>query len=467
VLFTDNIFLFYFLPAALLLHRLAVGRASGRYPALARVTLFLLTLVFYAYRDVWWIYPFLASVAFDFLWASLLMRTERPAARRLLVGVSIAQNLALLSLFKYRDFLRPWLPWIPELRQDGASLALPAGISFYTFESLSFVIDVYRREITGKLGASDFFGFIGMFPRFIAGPIARYRPIVRQFREYPGMQLERGLPLFAAGLFLKACLADQFAVFVPYAFDQGFDPGFIGAWIGTVSYAMQIYFDFSGYSLMAIGLGLCLGFEFPSNFERPYLAASLRDFWRRWHITLSSWLRDYLYIPLGGGRRGTARTYLNIFITMLLGGMWHGAQWTFVLWGAWHGVLLCVERGAGWDAGRPHPLKRAWVLAGVGFGWILFRASSVPQALYVARSLFAGPGARLGPFDSALLHRHPVSVLAAAFGLVYCFALEGRVDYRLAEYPAHLRGACAFGLIVVSLILLKSTPSTWFLYFTF
>jgi alginate O-acetyltransferase complex protein AlgI len=308
VLFTDGIFLFYFLPAALLLHRLALGRSRGYYPFCAKIVIFVLTLVFYGYRDVWWLIPFLVSVSFDFFWASLLIRAERPALRKALLFASVAQNLSLLALFKYREFLGAYVPFMPSLAQDGLPLALPAGISFYTFESLSFVVDVYRREINSPLRAGDFFAFIGTFPRFIAGPIARYQSIVKQFRQYPGMQLEKGLVLFARGLFLKAVFADQFAVFVPYAFGNGFNGSSLAAVLGVLSYAMQIYFDFSGYSLMAIGLGYCLGFEFPNNFDRPYLATSLRDFWRRWHMTLSSWLRDYLYVPLGGNRRGPLRT---------------------------------------------------------------------------------------------------------------------------------------------------------------
>ncbi len=461
MLFTDSLFLFYFLPAALALHALTTFfRRGPSYNNTSRLLLFFLTLVFYGVKQPWWLLPFFVGILFDFLWASLLMRIERPRARAVILSLSVAQNLTLLGIFKYWDFLGAnlvalfpqWAGRFPHFALGDSPIPMPAGISFYTFESLSFVIDVYRRELIPPRNPLEFFAFIGMFPRFIAGPIVRYKEMTKQFARYGGMQIERGLYQFVHGLFLKVCFADNFALLVDYAFGNPANAGFFGAWIGVIAYTMQIYFDFSGYSMMAIGIGRCLGFEFPANFKTPYLSTSLTDFWRRWHISLSSWLRDYLYRPLGGNKHGTLRTYLNLFLTMLLGGIWHGASWMFVAWGAWHGACLAIERALGLKA------SRARTMLIVMIGWVFFRASSMGDAATILAAMFS-PWRGLALNPEGLLTR-PVSLPFCAAGILYCFWLEPR----LGELK---RAGVAVAMFAVSLVIAFSSMTIPFLYFQF
>ncbi len=473
MLFHTPDFLFYFLPAALLLHRLALaGRRSESYGGLPRVCLLIVTLVFYGWEHPWWLIPFAVSVGGDFLWSTLLVRVQDERVRRRLCALSVVQNLALLGYFKYWDavvvVLDGWFPgtarWLPPHR-----LGLPAGISFYTFESLSYVIDVYRREIVPPRNPLEFFGFMAMFPRFIAGPIVRYRAIHEQFQNYRGMRVWPGLYLFVQGLFLKLCFADSFAFFTGYVTHAPDRIGAAAAWIGALAYTMQIYFDFSGYSLMAIGLGAALGFDFPDNFRRPYAAASLQDFWRRWHISLSTWLRDYLYRPLGGNRGGQLSTYRNIFLTMLLGGLWHGAALKYVVWGAWHGAFLCVERALGWNSPRYSIVGWARTLAIVVTGWVFFFAQDITQAWIILQEMLllrrGGDG-----FSAAALVAHPITTGLCVAGIAYCFILEpwlAAPNRQRGPTGSFREQLLATSLLAASLIIGLSQFTVPFLYFQF
>ncbi len=476
MLFTDSFFLFYFLPSALFALWITNRVASGvGFSMLSKAMLFALTLAFYGCQEVWWLLPFTFCLFFDFVWATLLVRVRSVAMRKVLVALSVAQNLGLLGLFKYWPFIRQSFvaaypasqAFLPNLLFDAHAIVLPAGISFYTFESLSFVIDVYRREVTPPKNILDFAAFIAMFPRFVAGPIVRYREIESQYKSYRGLDLERGFYLFLCGFCLKTLFADHFALFTDYAFANDGHLGFAAAWIGVFAYTLQIYFDFSGYSLMAIGLGWCLGFEFPDNFNRPYVARTLQDFWRRWHMTLSRWLRDYLYIPLGGSRVGPFRTYLNLVLTMAIGGIWHGAGWTFLIWGAWHGVWLALERRFPRLFGERGGQARTFVLVMVG--WVFFRAQNLPQALQVLRAM-ANPLDGLGTFNPSGFQAHPLSLVLCGLGVLYCFFVEPRVRYQLpnTQATAALVGRFALGIaFVFSLILNFSSLTIPFLYFQF
>jgi alginate O-acetyltransferase complex protein AlgI len=478
VLFTDTLFLFYFLPFALFIHWLATLPAlrHREYGNLARASIFALSIAFYGFKSPWWLLPFFVSIVFDFLWASLLHRTERARLRKLWVVLSVVQNLSLLALFKYWDFIGDNLRnlqtgvELPSLNMSPLGrLGLPAGISFYTFESLSFVVDVYRREIEPPRNPLRFFAFIGMFPRFIAGPIVRYKDMVGQFTNYGGMHVQRGLVVFAVGFFLKTCLADSSEVFTAYAFNGTDAPrDALSAWFGVVAYTLQIYLDFSGYSLMATGLGIALGFEFPPNFNRPYVASSMSDFWRRWHISLSTWLRDYLYIPLGGSRRGEARTQINLMLTMLIGGLWHGASWLFVLWGAWHGLWLALERSVSAFARLPLWLNRARVLLQVMVGWVFFRAANLAECKAVLRGLVSFRGRE---FNASGLVANPMHVGFFVLAAVYCFGLEPRLPWPLWKgtgEPTFGRSLLAAALIGLSVLVATSAVEPIpFLYFQF
>ncbi|MCB9254141.1 MAG: MBOAT family protein [Bdellovibrionaceae bacterium] len=452
------------------MHRLALVKSKrGEYGNLARLVLFALTAIFYGIKQPWWLIPFGVCIGFDFLWATLLTRCTRSGTRKLICGFSVVQNLSLLSAFKYWDPIqRSLAAHFPEFPIPAHGLEMPPGISFYTFESLSFVIDVYRRHVTPPKNPLEFFAFIGMFPRFVAGPIVRYREMASQFVDYRGMQLGLGLFLFCIGLFYKSCFGDSFAVFTHYAFGHATAPTLPEAWLGSLAYTMQIYFDFAGYSLMAIGLGRCLGFVFPDNFRTPYLARDLQEFWRRWHISLSTWLRDYLYIPLGGNRNGTLKTYRNIFLTMLLGGIWHGAGLNFLVWGAWHGFFLCLER---WFR---FPLKnlsvfnaRAVTFLTVLGGWVFFKASTFQEALRVLSAL---GNVRHLSWNTEALYTNPVAAGFCGLGLIYCFFVEKHVDlsqvsnWKNVPLRGQVAAAAAFCVAIVFGFSQLIVP---FLYFQF
>jgi alginate O-acetyltransferase complex protein AlgI len=472
MLFHTPDFLFYFLPAALLLHRAALTGSRRTYGPLPRLCLLFATLVFYGWEHPWWLLPFAVSVGGDFVWSALLVRTEGDTPRRMICTASVVQNLGLLAYFKYWDaVVMSVARWGPASAQwlHPHGLVLPAGISFYTFESLSFVIDVYRRDIVPPRNPLDFFGFIAMFPRFIAGPIVRYRDMSAQFHDYRGMRVGPGLTLFVRGLFLKLCFADSFAFFTGYITHAPERIDATAAWVGSLAYAMQIYFDFSGYSLMAIGLGTAFGFSFPDNFRRPYLAASLQDFWRRWHISLSSWLRDYVYRPLGGNRANAFITYRNVFLTMLLGGLWHGAALKYVAWGAWHGAFLCAERAFGWHQRPPSALGWLRTFLVVVTGWVFFFAADITQALSVLRQLVL-PQAGREPFSPDAMLDNPLTTALCVAGLVYCFVVEPwlaapeRPREPTGSFREQLVSTC---LLAAALVLGLSQFSIPFLYFQF
>ena len=362
MVFSSHLFLFYFLPLALLLYFAAPPRGRS-------LVLTALSYAFYGWTNPLFCTLLLFSTAVDYIcgralvgWRVASGRGELPVldpgaprtgAQRALVGLSIAVNLGLLGFFKYFNFgvdsanaalAALGLPGFDAVLR----VTLPLGISFYTFQSMSYTIDVYRGLAAPQRRIVDFACYVALFPQLVAGPIIRYHELADQLRArtHTWEKIARGLALFLLGLGKKICLANPCGKMADTAFAAA-DLHALDAWIGVIAYAFQIYFDFSGYSDMAIGLGLLFGFTFPKNFDSPYRAASITDFWRRWHISLSAWLRDYLYVPLGGNRRGPRRTYVNLLLVMLLGGLWHGAAWTFVAWGAMHGALLAFERAFG------------------------------------------------------------------------------------------------------------------------
>ncbi len=480
MLFTDPLFLFFFLPLFLAGFAVLARFAGGRFRNPLKLFILVATLIFYGWRHkpAWWL-PFCAAVAFDFLWSRLLARSTKPRVRRLILTLSLVQNLSLLFLYKYLAWIlsfglfEGW-PGIGAVRTfwlDSAGLArfeMPAGISFYLFESMSYVIDVYRRAVTPPRNPLDFFSFIAMFPRMIAGPIVRYAQVVGQMAEWTGPRVRRGLPLFMLGFVYKALWADSFALFTPYAFGAS-SPGLVGAWFGVACYAFQLYFDFAGYSLMAIGLGHWLGFRFPTNFANPYAAESIADFWRRWHISLSSWLRDYVYIPLGGNRRGRGRRDLNLIVTMGLGGLWHGANATFLVWGLLHGLYLIAERKTeGLRSRWPAAARRALTLLLVLVGWTIFRAADLNEAGRILAALIGADGL-WGDTASRLLLQHGFAAAwllpAAAYALFFCPRLSVPPEDRETwSAGVELLLAALFVLAVGATLTTRLIP---FLYFQF
>lgn len=350
----------------------------------------------------WWDYRFTSLLLFtsllDYTIARLIDSSAGPARRRGLLVTSVVLNLGLLATFKYFNFFRGSFEALldafgSETHWKSWEIVLPVGISFYTFQSMSYVVDVYRRQMPACRNLVQFLAYVSFFPQLVAGPIERGTNLLPQFArtlKITAADLEAGFGLVVWGLFKKVVAADNLAPLVELVYQHATPSGPMVV-MGTVAFGLQIYCDFSGYSDIARGLARFLGFELMLNFNLPYFATSLREFWHRWHISLSTWLRDYLYVPLGGSRKGPGRTYLNLGVTMLLGGLWHGAALTFVLWGVWHGAGLIVNRW--WEKHRPWtrplPAWLGWVgtQAFVFFGWMLFRANSIDQVIEFTRAL--------------------------------------------------------------------------------
>src|SRR5262245_3987589 len=444
-----------------------IGRHRGR--------LLWLTAASAGFYMAWkwqFIFLILASTSVDYLVALRLNRVQSDLARKWLVALSVTVNLGILAYFKYAAFLLQsatevthWLGWsvpVPEVRAF-----LPLGISFYTFEAISYVVDVYRGKTPPVRNPLDYALYILFFPHLVAGPIVRandFLPQVYRPKRFDWPRFQAGVHLFLIGLFKKIVIADQVALAVDPAFAE---PGKFSSgalWLAVLGYAVQIYCDFSGYTDMALGLAHTLGFKLPNNFNAPYLAASPADFWRRWHISLSRWLRDYLYIPLGGNRHGPVRTMINLFITMLLGGLWHGANWTFVVWGGYHGLLLAIQRliPKGWDHPALRPVGMLATFLLVCVGWVLFRAQTLADAEVILRGMVSPvSGAHLAG-DGALvvLVFVVVTLVGQALG-----QLKGS-PRALFHVPAAVAGAVMAAALTLAFVLLPSGGRV-FIYFQF
>jgi alginate O-acetyltransferase complex protein AlgI len=383
MLFNSYFFVLCFLPLVLWLWW---QRSIGLQSRLA-----LLVVASYLFYG-WWDYRFVSllvvSTLVDYQAGRRLHASQNQATRRFWLGVSLVTNLGLLAFFKYCGFFATSLNAVGDLLQFGGRLSvpeilLPIGISFYTFQTMSYSIDIYRGKAEPAQSLLHFAAYVAMFPQLIAGPIVRYAQIedqLREIRQHPYWpMLARGICFFVAGMCQKVLLADPIAAQVDPLLAQYEQLQIGAAWFCTLGYTCQLYFDFAGYSNMAVGLGYMLGFSFPQNFDSPYKSDNIATFWRRWHMTLSFWLRDYLFIPLGGSQHGPRRTLRNLFIVMALGGLWHGAGWTFVLWGIYHGMLLIihfVNRRQGWVQ-LPRMGSVALTFVAVMVGWVIFRSTDI------------------------------------------------------------------------------------------
>ncbi|WP_297691522.1 MBOAT family O-acyltransferase [Phenylobacterium sp.] len=469
MLFASPTFLFFFLPACLAVYFAVRGiRAKN-------AVLIGASLVFYAWGEPRFV-PLIAAMALFNYGAALAIDAREGPARRWALGLAAAANLAVLGVFKYADFVVGSLD--PLLAPAGVALEpphipLPLGISFFTFHCLSYLIDTFRRRFPANRRLSEVALYIALFPQLIAGPIVRYKTIARRLRvrRHSLGLVSAGLRIFVIGLAQKLLLADPLAPLANACFDRTARPDLLEAWAGTLAYALQIYFDFAGYSTMAIGLGLVFGFRLPRNFRTPYASRSITEFWRRWHISLSTWFRDYLYIPLGGNRSGAAATYRNLVVVFLLCGLWHGASWTFVLWGAWHGLFLVLERaGLGSMLRRaPPPAAWAYALIIVVLGWVLFRAPHMSQAVEVWRGLVGLNGTGGFGATMALAFRKQQLWAFAIGGLLAVFGLPRRRLPRLRLGPALAWGDNAASLVLLGASLLRIAAGTYspFLYFRF
>ncbi len=471
MVFSSHLFVYYFLPAALLAYYALPAR--GRH-----LWLTVCSYAFYGWANPAFMALMLVSTALDYVCGLRLgaLPESEGRTRRRWLGLSIAGNLSLLGFFKYFNFAVDSFTALlgavglgqlaPEV---GLRVALPLGISFYTFQSMSYTLDVYRGRTRPLHDVVDFACYVSMFPQLVAGPIIRFSEIAGQLRErtHTVQKFARGVAFFSLGMAKKVLLANPCGFVADAAFDAGaLRP--LEAWTGVLAYAFQIYFDFSGYSDMAIGLGLMFGFVFPKNFDSPYRAESLTDFWRRWHISLSTWLRDYLYVPLGGSRKGPLWTYVNLAVVMLLGGLWHGAAWNFVVWGGLHGAWLALERALGKRSpygGLPRPARVALTFAGVLVTWVFFRAAGLAEAGRYLGSMFglveAPPAAAL---VGAVMDT-PYSLLSLALAAIVTWTCPQTWDWtRRLTAP---RAALALASLVLALIAMASQGYNPFIYFIF
>jgi alginate O-acetyltransferase complex protein AlgI len=394
LVFTSHIFLFYFLPLVLLVYYLLPRHRNS--------FLTIVSYVFYGWWEPWFVVLMMFSTVLDFFCGRMIGEpgaSERK--RKIALLAAIFGDLGLLAFFKYYTFTAENLNRLLGVFGTGSlpllNVVLPIGISFYTFESMSYTIDVYRGIVKPAKRFSDISCFVSLFPHLVAGPIVRYNILAEQiaFRTHTLEKFSAGIAMFVLGFAKKILLANPMGRVADSVFGAGAPLAF-DAWVGVVAYAFQIYFDFSGYSDMAIGLGRMFGFVIPENFRSPYLSESITDFWRRWHISLSTWLRDYLYVPLGGNRHGPRRTYFNLAMVMLLGGLWHGANWSFVVWGAYHGSLLAFERWMGKKTAYdflPHWMRVALTFLLVLFSWVLFRSPTLGHAISYFGSMFGATAA--------------------------------------------------------------------------
>lgn len=468
MVFTTHIFVFYFLPLFLLVYYNLPDRWRNPWITLG-------SYVFYGWWEPWFVGLMMFTTVLDFYWGKVITRDgATPRERKLAVVACVATNLSLLAFFKYYMFATETVNQL--LAAIGAGqfpvmqVVLPIGISFYTFHSLTYVIDLYRGHAAPAQSLAGFSAFVALFPDLVAGPIIRYKTLAEQLRarEHLAARFASGVAIFIVGFAKKILLANPCGTVADAVFGAA-NPYAIDAWVGALAYAFQIYFDFCGYSDMAVGLGRMLGFEFPRNFDAPYRAESITDLWRRWHISLSSVLRDYLYFALGGNRKGEGRTYFNLAVVMLLGGLWHGAKWTFVVWGAFHGLLLVLERWRGKKGlyqALPKPGRIAATFLLMLFSWVLFRADSLTAALGYFGAMFGlSPAGEAAPLLAAMIYT-PYHLLIMVLCAALVFQPLQAHDWVLSPVTWG-RTALLVPLFVLSLAAMYTQAFNPFLYFQF
>lgn len=466
MLFSSLSFLYFFLPAVIVFYFI------GRSITWRNGVLIVASLIFYSWGEPKFLFLMLLSTFLVWICGLLLEQyAERPRLRLALLIASAAMLLALLTYFKYLNFILESFNSFTNGSISLRDIALPAGISFYTFQLLSYLFDLYRSSIKCERKLSRFILYIFFFPQLLQGPILRYGSISEQLykRNENWAEAIYGMRRFITGLGKKVLLADNIALVASSIYAAPDLSGSAALWLASLCYTLQIYFDFSGYCDMAIGLGRIFGFHLPENFNYPYAAVSVTDFWRRWHITLSQWFRDYVYIPLGGNRVKNSRLILNIMVVWGLTGLWHGASWNFVLWGLFYGLLLLSEKlilGSSIDK-IPMILRRLSTLFCVNLGWVLFNISDTQTLLSVLREMFS-----LSATDWTGLLRFDTSIVSKLvfipFGIIFSFpvtsAFKPREDNIFISVAVNL---CYLGILAVSVMYIISSSFTPFIYFGF
>lgn len=466
MVFSSTIFLCVYLPLVLLGYYICPKKGRNLF-------LLIVSLVFYAWGEPKYVFLMIFSILVNYIFGRLMDKNRgRQKRMKLLLVLSVVIDLGLLSVFKYTDFIITNVNAIFGSSFDLLNIALPIGISFYTFQAMSYTIDVYRNDVRVQKNLIDFGMYITMFPQLIAGPIVRYADVQDQLadRSVTTADFSEGVMRFVVGLGKKVLLANQMGAVWSEIYALGGDVSALMAWTGAIAYTFQIYFDFSGYSDMAIGLGRMFGFKFPENFRYPYQSVSITDFWRRWHITLSTWFKEYLYIPLGGNRRGLARQALNLLIVWSLTGFWHGAGWNFVMWGLYYFVILFIEKLFLLKALNKLPkfFRHVYALVLIIIGWVIFASDDVSVLLPYLGSMFGANGA-IGGMDVYTL-------LTKAVLLIICCIASTELPKKLFLSAAGamnekaaftLKSVLMIALLALSMILLIGDSYNPFLYFRF
>ena len=466
MVFSSTIFLCVYLPLVLLGYYICPKKGRNLFLLIA-------SLVFYAWGEPKYVFLMIFSILVNYIFGRLMDKHRENKKRlKLMLVLSVVIDIGLLSVFKYTDFIITNVNAIFGVNFDLLNIALPIGISFYTFQAMSYTIDVYRNDVRVQKNLIDFGMYITMFPQLIAGPIVRYADVQDQLadRSVTTADFSEGIMRFVVGLGKKVLLANQMGAVWSDIYALGGDVSALMAWTGAIAYTFQIYFDFSGYSDMAIGLGRMFGFKFPENFRYPYQSVSITDFWRRWHITLSTWFKEYLYIPLGGNRRGLARQALNLLIVWSLTGFWHGAGWNFVMWGLYYFVILFIEKLFLLKAldKLPKFFRHVYALLLIIIGWVIFASDDVSVLLPYLGSMFGANGA-IGGMDVYTL-------LTKAVLLIICCIASTELPKKLFLSAAGamnekaaftLKSVLMIALLALSMILLIGDSYNPFLYFRF
>lgn len=464
MVFSSLIFSSIFLPAVFILYILIPGIRARN------ILLLIASLLFYAYGEPVYVILMIGAAFLNYLWALLIQKSEK--YRKVFLWMSVIENLGILGVFKYAGFLAESFNSLTGLNIPVPELALPIGISFFTFQAMSYVFDVYRGEVRAQTNFPRILLYISFFPQLIAGPIVKYHDIELELsnRKVTAPEVAMGVRRFVIGLGKKVLIANYMGVIADTLFTaQISDINILSAWLGAVSYMLQIYFDFSGYSDMAIGLGWMFGFHFKENFQYPYTATSIRDFWKRWHISLSGWFKEYLYIPLGGNRKGRARTCFNKIIVFACTGIWHGANVTFLFWGLYHGFFLMLEEYVPFlrkEGGRVKQiLGHVYAIFVVMIGFVFFRADTIGQGLFWIQQMFTGIHFEDTAMRLCLSLLTPVHLTAIAAGIIGSMPVRNTL-----EKSKGLQGvswAVSLGILLLCILNLASGTYNPFIYFRF
>lgn len=468
MVFSSMTFLCVFLPVVFLLYYLLPSLC------IKNGLLIIASLLFYAYGEPVYVLLMLFSIVMNYVFGRMLA-TESTGIRRMVVAVAVIVNLGLLFVFKYADMFLKTVNAIGHSDFPMADLALPVGISFFTFQALSYVIDVYRGEARMTRNLFDVMLYVSFFPQLIAGPIVKYHDIQDQIwnRKPDVKEIAEGMRRFTIGLAKKVLIANTMASAADALFSVQMDEiNILSAWIAALAYLFQIYFDFSGYSDMAIGMGHMFGFSFRENFNYPYISGSIQEFWRRWHISLSTWFKEYLYIPLGGNRKGKARTCINKLIVFFSTGLWHGANWTFVVWGLWHGLFILLEELIPIRK-LPDVLRHIYALLIVTTGFVMFRADTLTQGVAMIGKMFTGWSFTASQMQTLLGQLTPLFLIMLVLAVMGSIPILPKLtewvkaDGTRSRVLEPVSYVCSILLLLLSIMSLSSGTYNPFIYFRF